>query len=260
MASRILFSEEFLREVGMSGIDDKDNKEQAEEFAFTTDAVTYILLAAGCPNKFRDYIDCLIGLAGNKVEFDTTDKEIERHRKILKLSNSRNVKAYWARDRRRDLLKWQKDTDFKLLDIKRGKYDSPTKTTLPSHYKFYLIEYVQQVIANAKKDTDWEDNKALALNQAAQELINNLRVQPKDKPEEVSYINPHNEVVRILRTVETHLAEAVRLQKRYDFGLYKDNEALVNSIEDSLSIIRKKGFVDLLDMKIFSGIKRPTKP
>src|SRR4051812_31157114 len=93
-------------------VTDDDNKEQSEKFAFTTDAVTYILSAAGCPNKFRDYIDCLIGLADGNVEFDATDKQIEGHRKVKKSSSQKAQKQYWARDKRRDLLEWQKDNDW----------------------------------------------------------------------------------------------------------------------------------------------------
>jgi hypothetical protein len=93
---------------------DENNKEQAEKFAFTTDAVTYILSAAGCPNKFRDYIDCLIGIADGNVEFDASDKQIERRRKVKKSSGRKGFKEYWARDKRRDLLKWQKENDLKF--------------------------------------------------------------------------------------------------------------------------------------------------
>ena len=52
------------------------------------------------------------------------------------------------------------------------------------------------------------------------------------------------------------MASAVQLLEKYEFELSKDDEALITSIEESIAKIRKRGFVDWLDMKIFTGIER----
>src|SRR5947209_5813729 len=139
-------------EAGMQVSDENDNKEQVEEFAETTGAVTYILSTAGCPVKFRDYLDCLIGIAGKNIEFRTTDKQIESQRKVYKSGKSKSANKYWARDKRRDSLEWQKENDLVFLGYKEGDYDSKLKKREPSYYKLYLVDYVQRVIAEAKKN------------------------------------------------------------------------------------------------------------
>ncbi|HEX3560728.1 MAG TPA: hypothetical protein VHU19_16100 [Pyrinomonadaceae bacterium] len=239
---------------------ENDNKEQAEEFAYTTNVVTYILSAAHCPVKFRDYIDCLIGIAGKEIEFSTTDKQIESRRKVFRSNTNKGVNRYWARDKRRDLLKWQKENNLVLLDYKEGKYNSKLNRRAPSVYKLYLVEYVQRVIAEAKKNKlFWDSDRVMAIKMAAQRLIDELRARPKEEPEK-DYIDPPAEVLRKLRTAKTHIEEAIRLLKKYDFQIYKEDEPLVASIEKLLSKIRERGFAELEDMKIFSGIEREPKP
>jgi hypothetical protein len=63
-----------------------------------------------------------------------------------------------------------------------------------------------------------------------------------------------------LRSAKTNITNALRLLEKYDFELYEDDEVLVTSIEQLLLKIKKRGFADLLDVKIFSGIKRDDKP
>jgi hypothetical protein len=237
----------------------QSNKDQ-EEFAYTTDAVTAILSAADCPKKFRDYIDCLIGIASNNVEFDATDKQIEEHRKSIKTSGVKGKKQYWARDKRRDLLTWQKENHFIFLDFEKSDYDPKLGRRGASHFKLYLVDYVQRVIAEAKKKKPfWNLDRVQAIKIAAKELIDELRAQPKVEPED-DYINPPDIVLQKLRSAKTNIAEAIRLLKKYDFQIYKENEAEVSSIEKLLNEIRERGFAELEDMKIFSGIKREPKP
>jgi hypothetical protein len=237
----------------------QSNKDQ-EEFAYTTEAVTAILSAADFPKTLRDYIDCLIGIAGKDVEFDATDLQIEKRRKSIKSSGVKGKKEYWARDRRRSLLKWQRENHFLFLEYKQGDYIKKLGKRAPAHFKLYLVAYVQRVIAEAKKKKlFWNLDKLQSIKFAAKELIDELRAQPKVEPED-DYINPPDIVLQKLRSAKTNIAEAIRLLKKYDFQIYKENEAEVISIEKLLNEIRRRGFAELEDMKIFSGIKRESKP
>jgi hypothetical protein len=242
----------------MPDSDEKDTKAQAEEFALTTNAVTYILSAAGCRASYRDYIDCLIGFANGRVEFDATDEQILKLRKVTNPNTGGNV--YWARDKRRSLLEWQKANDLFLLNYDKGQFDRKLKRRGPSHYTFHLIDYIKQVIANAQTaKLLWRSDRTLAIKYAATKLVDELRTRPKDDPEK-EYTDPPTEVLRKLNSAKTNIANALRLLEKYDFELSKDDEALVTSIEQLLAKIRKRGFADLLDMKIFAGIEKEPKP
>lgn len=244
----------------MIGSDEENDQEQSEEFAYTTNAVTYILSAARCPTKFRDYIDCLIGIANGKIEFDATDKQIESRRKVVKSRGGKGVKEYWARDRRRGLLKWQKENDFYLLEYKEGDYDKKLNRRGPSHFKLYLVEYVQQVIAEAKKNKlFWDSDRAMAIKQAASKLVNELKAQTPEE-EEDSYIDVHTEVIRKLKSAKTNIANALGYLEKYEFELSDYDEPLVTSIENLLAKIRKRGFAEFWDTKIITGVKRDDKP
>jgi hypothetical protein len=239
---------------------DDDNREQAEEFAYTTQAVTSILSAADCPKTFRDYIDCLIGIAGGNIEFDTTDEQIERRKKAIKPSKLKGKKEYWARDRRRDLLKWQEENNWTLLEYKESKYDSKLKRRPPSHFKLYLVGYVQQVVTRAKQNKNlWDIDWTLSIKESAQRLVDELRVRPKVEPEK-KYIDLQVEVHRKISSARTNLDEAVRLLEKHDFELTTNEEILVTSIEQLIAKVRERGFVDPMDMKIMLGVEREPKP
>lgn len=236
---------------------DDDNIEQAEEFAYSTQAVTSILSAAGFPKPFRDYVDCLIGMAGGNVEFDATDELIERRRKAIKPISLQGKKEYWARDRRRGVLKWQKENDLIFLEYKESKYDSKLKRRPPSHFKLYLVEYVQRVITRAKKNNNlWDIDHTLSIKEAAQRLVDELRARPKVVDSEKNYIDPRTEVLRKLNNAKTLLASALGLLEKHDFELIEDDEALVTSIEQFIAKVRERGFVNPLDMKIITGVER----
>jgi hypothetical protein len=245
-----------FREDGMSQV----TKNDAEEFAHTTNAVTYILSAAGCPTKFRDYIDCLIGIAEGKTDFIATDKQITSKRKVAKTTDPNATNKDWARDKRRDLLKWQKENELYFLDYKEGIYNKKVNRKGPSHFRLHLVDYVQQVVAEAKKKKFlWKINPTTAIQQAAQEFINVLRTQPV-KEQETNFLDPRTEVLRKMNGAKTMLENAKQLLEKYNFELSKDDELLVTSLEQILKKIKDRGFVDLWDMKIFSGIEKEEKP
>lgn len=230
-----------------------------EDFSFTTEAINQILVEANCPNKFRQYIDCLVGVANRKFEFEASDSELAKRARGRIGGTNKHADKGWARDKRRDLLDWQDEGNLKLIDFFLRDYDPKTKSRPKSLYHFHLLKYAEQVVEEARKDTiSWNHNNSTAIQQAAQKLVYQVLGRQVNVPKGKKYIDPSREVVTKIKTAGTNLKEAVRLLKKYDFQLMREDEALVKAIEASIEKIKNRGYVDdISDAVIFSGIEKP---
>lgn len=238
----------------MSEMDEKDLR--AEEHSYATDATSYILLAAGCPTKFRTFIDCLIGIADGNVEFEASDQEIAARAKGNKNSSSKSASKGWARDRRRDLNKWQKENQFNIFNFIPGGRDEHTDTYIKTQYELYIIDYIKQVIADARANAYlWQSNKHKAIKLAAENFVRQLQSQVYTPTNPSRYKGDPYHVSRTrLRTAKTYIKQALDILQRFDISLPRDDEAEINEIESLLDEIKKRGFVDdFFDLYYFDG-------
>jgi hypothetical protein len=231
----------------------------SKDFSFTTEAINQILVEANCPNKFRQYIDCLVGVANKSFEFEASDLDIAKRARGRIDGTTKHADKGWARDKRRDLLEWQAMGNLKLIDYEPSDYDSKMGLRPKSLYKFHLLTYAEQVVNNAQKDTNsWNRDNSIAIQRAAQELVKEVLGQQVNTPKGPKYIDPPTEVKAKIRTARTNLQEAVRMLKKYDFKLMRDDEILVGEIEALIEKIKDRGYVDdILDVKIFTNIRKP---
>jgi hypothetical protein len=239
----------------MSDSNAKEGK-YGEGYSLITETINYILLAADCPQKFRTYIDCLIGIGNEKIKFDASDSEVARQAKGIGANVGKGASKGWARDRRRDLMKWQEEKNILLVKIVPGKRDSGSQEYTKSSFTLHLLEYAKQVIseANDKKIPKY-GNRSTVLRQTANDLVDKLRSQPINA-KNLSYFDPPTEVLKNLRSARTNLEKATRLLNKYKFKLKKSDKELIQEIEKYIASIKDRGYVEnILDSIIFDSIE-----
>lgn len=232
----------------------KEKEKYGEDYSYVTDAINYILIAAECPQKFHNYIYCLIGIADGRPEFEASDSEVASRARGNIAKGYRNATKGWARDKRRDFVKWQDENKITFVDITPGKKtaDEYTKST----YKLYLPKYAEQVKDEAQKnEVEFKTDRATAIQQAANGLVAELRAKAghTTKKKNRTWISPYDEVLRQLRAARTNLKFAVSVLKQNEFQLLRGDEDLIKAIELYIAEINKIGYVDdILNAMIFT--------
>lgn len=230
---------------------------QDEEYAYTTAAINNIFVMAGCPNKFRQYIDCLIGLADKAIKFEASDKQVSTFARGRAAGGTIHAEKGWAKEKRTDLMKWQDEGNLEIVKVEVQPYDSTLRMRPPTKYTLNILEYAEQVVGKAKNTSEWGNSPLRAIYYAAEELVRDLTGRPVNTPKE-QYIDPPSEVKISLRTARTNLKKAAEMLKKYDFQLMREDEKLVEEVEKYIKRIRDRGFVDdMWEAKVFFGIKKP---
>jgi hypothetical protein len=260
LASRFAFSGIIFKETKMS--DRNDKEKLVEDYSYATEAINQILVAANCPNRFRQYIDCLVGVANGNIEFEASDPMVAKRARGRLDGANKHANKEWAKDKRTELLKWQDKGNLKLFEHEVRDYDKSTRTRPPSKYRLHLLRYAEQVITKAQRnDNLWRVNRSKAIEVEAEHLVNEVLGRQVSTPKNKKYIDPPSEVKIKIKSAKTNLEEAVKILKKYDFSLIREDEQLVETIEKLIRAIRDRGFIDdILDTKIFHGIEREPKP
>mgnify|MGYP003286708424 CR=1 FL=1 len=157
----LLASENFLNGANSA----KSNKLRLH-LSFGTDAINHILVAAGCPESFRSYIDCLIGLSEGRHEFEASDKDIAARVRPDEQSFGRAAGRQWVKRKYGDFEAWQAQRGFNFIECRRGYMEHHTdhkgkksKIFHPSRYRLHILAHAEKVVSEARKNAlGWEAN------------------------------------------------------------------------------------------------------
>jgi hypothetical protein len=232
-------------------------KNKDEDYAYTTAAINHLLVKANCPDKFRPYIFSLIGLANKTIEFEASDKQIATFARGRVEGGNVHADKGWARDKRRELVTWQDEGNLEIVKVEVRDYDSKTRRRPPTKYTLNILEYAEQVVAQARQHKLlWSGNHSMAIQFAAEHVVTNLLGQQVNTPKD-KFIDPPSEVVAMLKTARRNLLKAGKMLKKYNFQLMRWDERQLRAMDKYMKSIRDRGFVDdPLDAIIFSGIKK----
>lgn len=148
--------------------------------SFGTDAINHILVAAGCPERYRSYIDCIVGLSEGRHEFEVRDKDVAARVRPDEQSTSKGAARQWVKRTRRDFEAWQAERGVNFIECRHGYIEHHTdhagkksKIFHPSHYRLHILTHVEKVISEAQKSpVRWEDNPLREIELAAcQEIL-----------------------------------------------------------------------------------------
>jgi hypothetical protein len=242
-------SERFLRGPQTTPKTAKDDLRR--HLSFGTDAISHILVAAKCPERFRSYIDCLVGLSDGKHEFEASDNEIaarvrpEADEKLL----SKGATRQWVKRAYRDFEKWQVEHGFSFVECRRGYIERHTdhegKEIVIYHksrYRLHILTYAERVVAEARRNPPaWAEDPLRAIEQAAraevQRLSGNSGLGSPGRPS--NGMPWYVEIKSYLKTAQTFLDKTTQAIPEGE-ELYGQYVGLVRNIHEQASKLVKK--------------------
>jgi hypothetical protein len=218
----------------------KEVDKTAHDLSSLVYVINQILAAADCPEKFRGYIDCLVGLSKGKYEFEAKDEDVAKHTRPDKKGIKDDSAKRWVSRMRGELNDWQDKNGLVFIEGKPGH--KVGIMFISSSYRLPLIKYAEQVIDEARKDILWRSNPQQAIRNAAQDLINKLnpsRVQKSLKIKRRDY----REVHRGLSAARTNLEKVMKYLKDNDAGIhdsktYDGHVKLIDELEQLIQELR----------------------
>jgi hypothetical protein len=190
-----------------------------------TDAINFLLVAAGCPAEYRPLIDCLVGLAGDRTGwFEADDLTVAMRARATEEEFSEDAGRKWVQRWRKRFCEWQSRVNLALIECAPGGKGEDDKL-YKSRYKVNLLWLAAQTLEAARNSDNWRKNPSSALEQAAQTAL-------EDTPETPSYKQrfrkPRRDDDAILarnpKTALTLLKEVARIMhdRNEDFNAWFD--------------------------------------
>jgi hypothetical protein len=148
-----------------------------------TDAINFMLVAKRCPSELRAGIDCVIGLAGDRVDwFDAEDLDVAaRARGSSGELFSHSSGKKWVQRWRKALCEWQQKENIALIECSPGGQDHDG-TRHKSRYKVNLLRLAAVAVEEARKESLYQRDPARALELATETVLSNTPVTPSYKP------------------------------------------------------------------------------
>jgi hypothetical protein len=179
-----------------------------------TDAINFLLVAAGCPANLRPLIDCLIGLAGDRVDwFEAADEVVGTRARAGDGEMSRDAAKKWVQRWRKALIEWQTFKNLALIECSPGGQDRDG-TRYPSRYKVNLLWLAAATVEKARSSDFWRNNPSRALAVAADEIIEDT---PETDPYKPRFRKPKRNDDALLernpKTALTLLTEVARIMR-----------------------------------------------
>jgi len=144
------------------------------------EAITQILKAVNCPSINRNFIDILIGYGEGKNKFDIYDIQLGRRADNPNSSRNDNSARKWVQRNRNKLQTWQEQNKIYLIEFKPGyqKGEGKDFVNVPSRYYLHIVEYANQILADAQKDNYWDKSPSGAIERAAIKKAKNIITTP----------------------------------------------------------------------------------
>ncbi len=207
-----------------------------------TDAINFLLVEAGCPASLRPIIDCIVGLAGDRVEwFEADDATVGERARLGDDQFSRQAACKWVQRWRKKLIEWQTPRNFALIECSPGG-QAPDGTRYASRYKVNLLALAAATVEEARKSNLWrygEQSRALEL--AARTIIEDT---PETKAYKPRFRAPRRDDNALLsrnpKMAKTLLGEVARImhERGEDFNAWFDE--YTESIRQAASVHTKE--------------------
>jgi hypothetical protein len=97
-----------------------------EDIARAADAMNFALAAFGVPDKFRAFIDALVGASGGSMDwFDSADIEVgQRARQVTTICLKEKSIEKWTQRFREEFIEWQKARTITLVEAMPGGWEN----------------------------------------------------------------------------------------------------------------------------------------
>jgi hypothetical protein len=206
-----------------------------------TDAINFILVAAGCPAKFRPFVDCVIGLAGDRADwFEAGDLEVGMRARADEEEFSIPGAKKWVQRWRKDFCKWQHKKNLALIECSPGGQDPTDGERYKSRYKVNLLMLAAEAVAEARTDPRWNKSPEHAIEDAAKDVLLRTPETPAYKPRfRAPKRDDDASLNRDIKTALTLLEDAARIKHKrgedISAFLADFNQRAVKRIEESIA-------------------------
>lgn len=238
----VAVSEETRSEMALLPVPSETLEQSASDL---TAAVTWLLFYLRCPSKLREYIDILLGMAGNSTRLfpapdvvvgicarqgvlppqqEDPEKETEAldqwvEEQLALGENARNAQG-WASRRRKLLDAFQKHRNFEFIKIVAGDFDPAICKNRPTQYQVHLLAFAAETVQRARASHQWsEESREKAIRQAARELILDIPESPPIEVREERHMNDEELLNRHLKMMEALAAKCRNLIRKHDGDL-----------------------------------------
>ncbi len=203
-----------------------------------TDAINFLLVEAGCPASLRPLIDCIVGLAGDRVEwFEADDATVGERARLGDEQFSRQAACKWVQRWRKKLIEWQTPRNFALIECSPGG-QAPDGTRYASRYKVNLLALAAATVEEARNSTQWKrGDQSRALELAARTIIEDTPETNAYKPRFRAPRQDDNALLsRNPKMAKTLLGEVARImhERGEDFNAWFDE--YTESIRQAASV------------------------
>jgi hypothetical protein len=185
--------------------DEPDEQLTAEQIASATDAINYVLVAWGFPEKRRAFIDAVIGASNGSMDwFEATDFEIgHRAREVSSQGRSRQSIEKWTQREREETVTWQTDYARTLLETMPG--GQANNVNYKSQYRARnLFNLAIETDRQARQSRDWERNRKRALRRAAKTLFQAKRHEFMEPPKRQRFRKPRQDCALFMKLIDTY--------------------------------------------------------
>jgi hypothetical protein len=131
----------------------------ATTYGLSTAAANFGLACYDFPPELRPLLDAIVGECGDRHGewFKANDAQIARHA---------GRSAKWVQRWRPTLAEWMKSKRVALIDIKSHKYQKG-ETPQPHEYRVNLSRQVAEILLEAEKRPEWQQDIMLAIEESA---------------------------------------------------------------------------------------------
>jgi hypothetical protein len=180
--------------------DEETESNQPQEISHVTDAVSFVLVAAEVPERFRGFIDAVIGASNGDVQwFNAPDAFIGMrargtalHRDsdgalLVEEIKKENLEK-WVQRARKDFTEWQKAVGFTIIETAPGgKREGVSE---PTRYRLPVLALASTALENARRDPDFETKPHRALRRAASAVVKSERYNLINAPRRERFRRP----------------------------------------------------------------------
>ena len=174
-----------------------------------TDAVNHLLALLNFPAPLRAFVDCMVGLAGERTGwFEEFGVNVGKRARTGRDDCTDSSMERWVQRQKAKLRQWQFERNFELVEMKDGDFDREAGKNRPTRWRVPLVAMAAEVVLRARAKAYWARgprHQSRALREVARELLTEDPEAPPVTLPLPRTLTDEELLNRALKTVETQL-------------------------------------------------------
>ncbi|MBO0722326.1 MAG: hypothetical protein J2P41_15980, partial [Blastocatellia bacterium] len=170
------------------------------------DTINFALITWGVPEKFRSYIDALIGASRGSTDwFEAADIEIgQRARPVSTTGLKEKSIERWTMRQRDEFAEWQQAYGVTLIETMPGGMKGGIK--YKTRYKLEnLFEIALEIAHRARSSRGYDTNPKRCMRKAAEAVYKEFKSRLNDPPKRQRFKNHYQDSETCLTVIRTYI-------------------------------------------------------